>query len=104
VCGASRPHRVAGYLRSLEVTVTRIMAARSPLWLRLIAYVAMTVIVYLLVAAAVFVVRGEGAVQRVGAACLAVACVIMGRYISQRVWGKAPAQSEPSESPRSRGL
>jgi len=64
------------------------MPMHRPLWVRVIAYIVVTVIVYLLLAGAVVAIFGEGMAQRVGAAGLAVVCLVAGRYISQRVWGK----------------
>ena len=64
------------------------MHGRKHILVRIAAYLGVFVIVYLLIAAIAFAMFGEGVAARWGAAALALACLITGRYISARVWAK----------------
>ena len=63
------------------------MSPRKPILVRIAAYIAVFVIAYVLCAATVLAIFSEGITARLGAAALALACVVTGRYISTRTWG-----------------
>jgi hypothetical protein len=67
------------------------MFTRKHILVRVVAYIVVFVLAYVLIGAIVLAILGEGVLPRVATACLALACMAAGRYISTRVWGRATA-------------